>query len=286
MQRPGLTLSLTTFRGHLRRMHERTKESLTDWNQFLAALFPLDAYLAAACLENQAAAWETLFQARAGRADRLLVDALRQRASRLFPGDEERQESAVNEFWGHLLMAPTADSTPILQRYDGVRPLIPWLIRVFQNRLISQLRSPRERAESLAEDDLLASPATESTGNGRWSGPFADAVRNWLSGVDAQELLLLGLRWRFRLSQREIAEMMKVHEGTISRQISALRDQALASIGRDLERCGWTGDDLEPFILREMGNVLLDEPRLGADALSRLLKRGHLAPPASLEGAK
>ncbi len=272
LQRPGLALPLSAFQARLVAMHERAKPHFPTWERFLAGLFPLDAFLAAACLENLPAGWETLFAARAGRADRLLVDALRQRASRLFPGDEERQETAVTDFWGHLLLAPTAESTPILKRFDGVRPLVPWLIRVFQNRLISQLRSPRERGESLAEDDLLASPGVESEAGGRWQALFAEAARAWLAGLDAEGLLLLGLRWRYRLSQREIAELMKVHEGTISRQVSALRDEAQAAIGQDLERGGWMGDGLEGFIRTEMAGVLLDEPKLSADALARLMK--------------
>lgn len=277
MQRPGVPLPLAAFRRRLADMHERAKAAYPDWRGFLAALFPLDAYLAAACLENLPAGWETLFRARAGRDDRLLVDALRQRANRLFPGDEERQETAVNDFWGHLLLAPTEDSVPILKRYDGVRPLAPWLIRVFQNRLISQLRSPRERSESLAEDDLLPSPTVESGAKDRWHDLFAESARGWLSGLDSDQQLLLGLRWRFRLSQREIAEMMRVHEGTVSRQVAALRDDALHSIAKDLERGGWSGDDLEPYILSEMAGVLLDEPKLSLEELGRLLKARKLA---------
>lgn len=274
-QRPGLPLSRSAFTKHLEHMRERAAASCPTWDHFLAALFPVDAFLVAGCLENLTPAWQTLFEARVGRADRLLVDALRQRANRLFPGDEERQELAVQDFWGHLLLAPTAESVPILRRYDGIRPLVPWLIRVFQNRLISQLRSPGERAESLAEDDVLSGPVADAPamGTGRWSEVFAAAARQWLAGIDAEAQLLLGLRWRFRLSQREIAHMMKVHEGTISRQVAALRDEALQAIGQDLERAGWTGDDLEEFILREMGHVLLDEPKLSLESLNRLLKK-------------
>ena len=94
--------------------------------------------------------------------------------------------------------------------------------------------------------------------------------------MPAEGQLLLGLRWRYRLSQREIAEMMKVHEGTISRQISALRDDALVCVGQELERGGWTGEDLQGFVLSEMASVLLDEPKLSAAALGRLMKTRKL----------
>src|SRR5207253_10376551 len=124
-----------------------------SWAPYLVNLYPLDWFLACACLEGNGRAWERLFAARAGRTDTLLMDALRARAARLYPRNEERQDSAVNEFWGHLLVAEHDGAVPVLQRYDGHRPLIPWLIRVFQNWHISILRR-RTGTKALPEDDL------------------------------------------------------------------------------------------------------------------------------------
>jgi hypothetical protein len=62
-----------------------------------------------------------------------------------------------------------------------------------------------------------------------------------------------------------------VHEGTISRQTDKLRDHALESIGKRLVDEGWVGDDLNGFILTEMGGLLVDDPRLSADHLGRML---------------
>jgi RNA polymerase sigma factor (sigma-70 family) len=238
----------------------------------------VDWFLACACLEGQPRAWEQLFAARANRTDCLLVDALRARAVRLFPRDEERQESAVAEFWGYLLAGEREGSTPILARYDGQRPLVPWLIRVFQNKHISDLR--QGRAPALPEDDLddhhlpLA-----SEGNGRWHEEFRLAARDWLGTLGERELLILGLRLRYRLSQREVAQLLGVHEGNISRQTSKLRDTCLEYVGRQLTELGWTGDDLSGFILKEMDSLLLDEPRLSADRLAALLaRRGQTLP--------
>src|SRR5207237_2115535 len=108
---------------------------------YLDHLHVLDWFVACACLDGRTPSWEQLFALRAGRSDCLLVDALRARAVRLYPRDEERQESAVTEFWSHLLVEETPGSVPILARYDGERPLVPWLIRVFQNWHISQIRN-------------------------------------------------------------------------------------------------------------------------------------------------
>jgi hypothetical protein len=87
----------------------------------------------------------------------------------------------------------------------------------------------------------------------------------------ADELLILGLRLRYRLSQRQVALLLGVHEGNISRQTTKLRDHCLEEISRRLLEQGWTGDDLSEFILKEMDSLLMDEPRLSADHLAAML---------------
>lgn len=275
IQRPRLLLNYDQFTQHARRMYERSRHLQPDlhWNQFFAQWQVLDAFLVAACMERQDAAWEQLFCAKVGRADRLLLDALRARASRLYPRQELEQESAVNDFWGHLLVPPSEGSLPILARYDGLRPLVPWLLRVFQNKNISHLRSPGHHAAALAEDDQLESPtqADERTSS-IWHELFRDAARGWLTTLNNQEIVLLGLRWRYQLSQREAAQLLGVHEGTLSRQIDKLRDRCAEEIQQQLEAQGWSGDDLQGFILSEMAGVMLDDSRLSLAGISKRLK--------------
>src|SRR6202008_4699482 len=142
--------------------------------------------------------------ARANGVDCLLVDALRARAVRLFPRDEERQESAVTEFWGYLLTGENPGSVPILARYDGQRPLVPWLIRVFQNKLLSELRHAHD-VQALPEEIGDVDVPLPGDGDERWHEEFRVAARDWLLGLGDNELLILGLRLRYRLSQREAA---------------------------------------------------------------------------------
>jgi RNA polymerase sigma factor (sigma-70 family) len=286
LQIPALTLAAEQFAVHLRRMFDvfKQKEPQATWERFIGELYPVDASLAAACLEGDGRAWETLFAARAGRADRLLIDALRARAVRLFPRNEEKQDSAVTDFWGHLIVSETPGAVPILARYDGQRPLVPWLIRTFQNWQISRLRGRDERATALAEDDLLEDRAFAGEPDPRWHETFCEAARAWLRELADADLLLLGLRLRYRLSQREVAGLLGVHEGTVSRQVAQLRDRCLEAVGAKLVAEGWTGDDLSGFIYNEMEALLLDETRLSADALARLLaKQGKKLPSSSVQ---
>jgi hypothetical protein len=116
-------------------------------------------------------------------------------------------------------------------------------------------------------------------GDDRWHEEFRLATRDWLGQVGEGDLLILGLRLRYRLSQREVARLLGVHEGNISRQTAKLRDRCLDHVGRRLVELGWTGDDLETFVLKEMDSLVMDEPRLSADRLAALLaKRGKRLP--------
>ncbi len=160
---------------------------------------------------------------------------------------------------------------PILARYDGQRPLVPWLIRVFQNKHLSELRHGRG-PQALPDDELDDRDLPlQSAGDERWYEEFRTAARDWLHDLSDHEVLILGLRLRYRLSQREVATLLGIHEGNVSRHTTKLRDHCLEQIGRHLQEAGWTGDDLSGFILKEMDSLLLDEPRLSADRLAALL---------------
>lgn len=281
LQLPGINLSAERCRYHLDRtysLYQKKVEAPITWEAYLDHLYPLDWFLASACLEGNRPAWEQLFASRAGRSDCLLMDALRVRAARLYPRDEERQDTAVADFWGHLCIAETEGSLPVMARFDGQRPLVPWLIRVFQNWHISQLRK-HAPTQALPEDDLAMAMPTGPEIEVRWREIFAEAARDWLGTLDDEEILLLGLRIRYRLSQREVAQLLKVHEGTISRRTDQLREQCLTHLSRALTEAGWSGDDLSEFIRSEMIGVLVDSPRLSVDALARILAKKKLSLP-------
>lgn len=281
LQLPTVAVTEPAFRRHLDRafrIYLPKAETPLTWAGYLDGLYALDWLVCVGCLEGLTPAWELLFAARTGRSDCLLVDALRARAGRLYPRNEERQESAVTEFWSQLIVPETDNGTAVLARYDGQRPLAPWLIRVFQNWHLSKLRQ-HGGVTALPDDDIAMPLPTAAKADPRWHDAFCAAAREWLDALPDAERLILGLRWRYRMSQREVAHLLGVHEGTISRQTDKLRDRALEAIGQRLVSEGWTGDDLEGFILTEMGGLMVDDPRLSADQLARLLaNRGKQLP--------
>jgi RNA polymerase sigma factor (sigma-70 family) len=282
LQMPGIGLPADACGRHLQRTYllfGRKQGGSISWDAYLDNLYPLDWFVASACLDGNARAWEQLFASRAGRSDCLLVDALRARAARLYPRDEERQESAVQEFWSHLYAPEHEGSLPVLARYDGERPLVPWLIRVFQNWHVSQLRR-HSHEQPLLDDDLHAMAVPETEIDTRWRELFAEGVHDWLGERDEGELLLLGLRLRFHLSQREVAQLLKVHEGTISRRADLLSQRCLEYLSGRLTEAGWTGENLFDFVRTEMASLLLDHPSLSVDNLAQILARMGKAIPA------
>jgi hypothetical protein len=276
LQLPSIRIPELKFLAHLERSFRIFLPKNTGpvpWSAFLEGLYAVDWAVCVGCLEGQNPAWEILFNARTGRSDCLLVDALRARAVRLYPRDEERQDTAVTEFWSNLIAPESEDSLPVLARYDGHRPLAPWLIRVFQNWHLSKLRQS-SGVSALPDDDYAVPmdpvPAVADPG-GRWHEVFVQAARDWLGAIDDDDRLLLGLRWRYRMSQREAAKLFELNEGTLTRRTDKLRERALEQIGSKLVDEGWLGEDMEGFILTELGTLLTDDPRLAADNLGRIL---------------
>lgn len=177
LQLPAVAVTEPVFRQHLDRSFRVFLPKIevpVSWSDFLNGLYVLDWMVCVGCLEGQTPAWELLFTAQTGRSDCLLVDALRARACRLYPRDEEKQESAVTEFWSQLLVPETDGGTPVLARYDGQRPLAPWLIRVFQNAHLSRLR--RHAGTTVLPDDDIAMPLTTAAHTEtRWHEAFCAA---------------------------------------------------------------------------------------------------------------
>jgi RNA polymerase sigma factor (sigma-70 family) len=277
---PALALPQAAFTRRLERAHQRVQAKTPQpFAQYLENLHAVDWFLACACLEGLPGAWEALFVARASRTDALLVDALRARAVRLYPRDPERQEERVTDFWGYLLAGERQGALPILERYDGLRPLVPWLLIVFQNKELSQMR--RQKGEVPLPDEGLGSADVylPEDSDARWHEQFRAAAREWFTALGEQEVLLLGLRLRYKLSQREVAKLLGIHEGNVTRRLDAISQKCHEQIGEGLRQLGWTGDDLYGFIRKEMFSVLLEEPRLSADRLAALLAaRGKSLP--------
>src|SRR5262245_18508924 len=182
LQLPSVRLGEPDLFRHLARTYAIYASKEGDkaaWADYWSRLHAFGWYLACGCLEASPEAWQRMFALRATPADALLIDALRLRAVRLYPRDLERQESAVTDYWSRLLVCENPAQSPILMRYDGLRPLAPWLIRVFQNWHLSDLRRKFEETGACDGD---WSAATDHK-DWQWRDAFRDAARDWLETI-------------------------------------------------------------------------------------------------------
>lgn len=289
LQLPEIALTESQFQEAILRTYrvyapKHKGDAPLTWESYLTGLNVLDWLVCIGCLNGSQRAWEHLFAARTGRSDALLVDALRKRACWLYPRNEERQETAVAEFWGYLLVPDNDTREPILTRYDGRRPLTPWLITIFQNLQITKLRRDRKISTILDSDDPLPLPGRPNPDE-HWREVFRNAGREWLRQIPDQDRLLLGLRWRYSLSQRKVSQIFAVNEGTITKRIDKLSHNAHGFICTWMAEQGWDGDSLIEIILSEMGSLLLDDPAFSADQLGKLLTAmGKELPEISVTG--
>ena len=289
---PAVLMALGAFEGHLQRAYNLARPKRLEagqdagWPAFLDNLHVIDWFLASACLDGQGRAWEALFAARASRTDSLLVDALRGRAVRLFPRDEARQEQAVADFWGYLLAGEREGSTPILARYDGLRPLVPWLIRVFQNKHLSDLPPSHHHLQPLPDEPLPnpgkpeESPATRR----RWYEEFERRPASGWRSLDDKPAADPGFTAALSYeSARGGRGSWASTRAIFPARPASCASSCLQRIGQRLQELGWTGEDLSGFILKEMDSLLLDEGRLSADRLAALLAARGKTPPATLK---
>ncbi|RLS21940.1 MAG: sigma-70 family RNA polymerase sigma factor, partial [Planctomycetota bacterium] len=167
----------------------------------------------------------------------------------------------------------------VLEKYDGRRPLIPWLIRVFHNSNLTKLRqSKHDKPLGDDEADEMYWHAPEISDE-HWHQEFRLAAQEWLETLSDQEKLLLGLRVRYRLTQREAASFLGIHESNVSRLTDKIRQNFVQMIEPKLLNAGWSGEDMIAFVNTEMETLILDDPRLSSESLAVLLaKKGLQAP--------
>lgn len=284
---PRVALPADAFARHLDRAfayaatprgtpEERAAFTPPSAHHFLERVYPLDGYLAFACLENDKSAWETLFATRT-QGEGLLYESLNRAAREFYPRDEGARDEAVASFWGGLLVSD-ADGRPApLARYDALRPLVPWLITVFRNDNLTLIRRQSTRRKHYAPMDPEAPLPAETRAVDRAERPWFEAYRKaaseWLDGLTPDQLLLLGLRWTCRLDQREIAKLIGKHEGTVSRRFDQLSKAESEAVRGALERVGWDGEDVGEFRDVEMIDALQSDERLSLASVRRLLGR-------------
>jgi len=195
-----------------------------------------DLFLASACEEGVAGAWERFV----GAFERMIVAlAVRRGASKAEAGELAR------EIPGELFAPPAGGgSRTRLGTFDGAGSLAAWLGVIVQRRLADRRRSA-DRTEPVpvadAPDPGSPDPADLAV-DAETGRLLEEAFREAWADLTARETLVLLFRYRDGLPQTEIARVLGVGEPRVSRMLSVAAGKIRASVVRRIGRDPSAGD--------------------------------------------
>ncbi len=116
-----------------------------------------------------------------------------------------------------------------IDRVDGARPVLPYLLKSVRNRHVDRLRSFAERRQPLPDDPVSASPGAAAVlEKGEQRGQVLAAV-GALSEAQAE---VVRLRLYGELSYDSIAEQLRVPAATIRNRYRAALERLREILGR------------------------------------------------------
>jgi RNA polymerase sigma-70 factor (ECF subfamily) len=146
------------------------------------------------------------------------------------PSGAELVENFVAE-----LILPRKDAPPRIARYRGRTPFAAWLRVVVTNHCLSQLRRRRHSAPlvELADETPPAShdhrPCREL---------LLPLVRRALSALGSEDRLLLKLLVLDEVPQQEVARLLGVHSGNVTRRRQRAAETVWRALAAEVHRAG------------------------------------------------
>jgi RNA polymerase sigma factor (sigma-70 family) len=206
-----------------------------DVTDALARAALADVYLAVACEDGVAGAWDRFV---AAFAPSIAGMAIRRGASRA------QAEEMSHELPGEIFTPPPGGGARTrLGTFDGAGSLTGWLAVIVQRRLTDRRRAAdRDPAamDDAAGDSVTGEPSDDPVVRavGAETGrEFAEALDEAWRCVTPREALVVLLRHRDGLPQTEIARLLGIGEPRVSRMLSSaaekLRSVVVRRVGSD-----------------------------------------------------
>jgi RNA polymerase sigma-70 factor (ECF subfamily) len=199
----------------------------------LRTLHLKELVLARACATGNDAAWDEFMKR--------FRPALYATAVRLTQNDAAGQELAAS-LWADLYGLPNREGRRVsrLESYTGRGSLEGWLRTVLAQRHIDYCRSVKREMsfeEKVEEGVYFAAP--EVAALLLPDQKIANAVKQTLASLDAEERFLLAAYFLDRRTLAAIGRQMGAHESTISRKIDRLTKQLHKKLRLQLESNGF-----------------------------------------------
>jgi RNA polymerase sigma-70 factor, ECF subfamily len=200
-----------------------------DISSFFRALHLTDLALAQACALGREAAWQRFFalyqlpltEAAIGIAGSTtlghdLADSLHSQLFGLTERDGQRRSP--------------------LESYSGRGSLMGWLRTTLAQRHVDHYRSTRREAPLEAED--APSPLTTETPSPALTQKLQIAIEDTLQTLSAENRFLLSSYFLDQRTLRQIAQLLGVHEATVSRKLNRLTVDVRKLLIKSLQKAG------------------------------------------------
>jgi RNA polymerase sigma-70 factor, ECF subfamily len=215
------------FRERLERIVLRHADSVGPEvrGSFIGSLHMTDLLLACACGDGSEIGWQRFF---------ILYRKYLSDIGRALIGGCAETEEIGETIWIDLFL-PDKSGASRIASYDGRSSLATWLRVVVTNRIINERQRKDYRAANL---EGIAEPADPSAlqcledklGRDRYQAMILDTFKRSFSTLSARERLILLLRYDQDVPLGDIAQLLGVHQSTITRQI----DRAVERLRQDV----------------------------------------------------
>jgi RNA polymerase sigma-70 factor, ECF subfamily len=226
--------------------------------RYLESLRIEELILARACADGNEKAWEMFLARYREVLYRSAYAIARQEAA-----GRELADSLYADLYG--LAEGGGPRRSRLESYMGRGSLAGWLRAVMAQRFVDNCRRTR-REVSLDEsegEEILAAPVSdpEITGSNHLAC-LANSIAVVLTRMNAEERLLVVSYYLDGRALWEIAELLAVHESTISRRIERLTGKLRKALMKELQRSGLSKRAAQEAVGTDVRDIELDVRKL------------------------
>ena len=250
------------------------KAANSEVKQFVDALSADDLCLIIACERGDEAAWADLVKN---------FDSTVKSAARKISSNNEDAEDLASSIWAELYGLKERDGKARgkLSYYSGRGSLAGWLRAVVAQLAVDQYRKTSRfvQIEEAREFENLAQDSSENSENSKvvhatenpeealtraeTQRDISGALRQALSGLEAEDRLIMKLYYFDDLKLKDIGAALGFHEATASRKLVRVQSEIRKSVEKILcEKHGWQKEEVKRHLAETASKLDLSVEKL------------------------